>query len=263
MKKKVTLSIITPVFNGVRFIEFCIMNVIGQNCPNVEHIIVDGGSTDGTAEIIRLFAERYDHIKWVSEKDMGQSDAMNKGLLMASASVVGFLNVDDYYEPGVFDRVIKIFKGLPEPSIAVGNCSVWKDDGSLWFLSAPRKLSWRNILAGRYKEAFPMNASAYFYHISLHDLIGLYDVEDHYSMDVDFILRALMNSNSLYFNEIWGNYRYLPGTKTYEDDKSGENAIRLAALTVRYKKDLSSIDNLAVSIKNRYMKLSNRLKAIR
>ena len=89
------LSIITPVFNGIRFIESCIINVIEQKCPNLEHIIVDGGSTDGTVEIITSYAERYEHIKWVSEKDHGQSDAMNKGIAKALGSILGFLNVDD------------------------------------------------------------------------------------------------------------------------------------------------------------------------
>ena len=65
------ISIITPVYNNKRFIEFCIKNVIEQNCPEVEHIIVDGGSTDGTAEIIKQYADQYPHIRWVSEKDEG------------------------------------------------------------------------------------------------------------------------------------------------------------------------------------------------
>lgn len=76
------LSIITPVFNGKRFIEFCIKNVSEQNCPDAEHIIVDGGSTDGTVEIVKSYADKYPHIRWISKKDRGQSDAMNKGMLL-------------------------------------------------------------------------------------------------------------------------------------------------------------------------------------
>ena len=95
------ISIITPVYNGKRFIEFCIKNVIDQKCPNMEHIIVDGGSTDGTVEIIQRYAERYKHIRWVSEKDKGQSDAMNKGIRLAEGNIIGILNADDYYEPNV------------------------------------------------------------------------------------------------------------------------------------------------------------------
>ena len=125
------VSIITPVYNGKRFIEFCIQNVIGQNCPDVEHIIVDGGSTDGTVDIIKKYAAKNRHIRWVSEKDKGQSDAMNKGVAMAKGEILGFLNVDDYYEPNVLCRIAEIFKTLPEPSLLVGNCNVWDNDGKL------------------------------------------------------------------------------------------------------------------------------------
>src|SRR5215510_8009297 len=100
------LSIITPVFNGIGFIEFCIINVIEQECREAEHIIIDGGSTDGTLEIIRKYAEQHEHIRWVSEPDRGQSDAMNKGIAVATGKLVGCLNVDDYYEEGVLCEVL-------------------------------------------------------------------------------------------------------------------------------------------------------------
>lgn len=73
------ISVITPVYNGESFIESCIKIVIEQNCSNVEHIIVDGGSQDGTVDIIRKYADQYAHIPWLSEPDKGQSDAMNIG----------------------------------------------------------------------------------------------------------------------------------------------------------------------------------------
>src|ERR1039457_2914178 len=158
------LSVITPVFNGDRFIEFCIQNVIKQNCPDVEHIIVDGGSTDGTVDIIRQYAENHLHIRWVSEKDQGQSDAMNKWISMAAGAIIGFLNVDDYYEPDTLQDILKRFELLPEPSLLVGNCNIWDDDGKLLSVSRPSEIGLLNLLRGRYEDAFPMNPSAYFYH---------------------------------------------------------------------------------------------------
>jgi glycosyltransferase involved in cell wall biosynthesis len=84
------LSIITPVFNGIRFVESCIKNVIDQVCDGLEHLIVDGGSSDGTVDVIRQYAARYPHIRWVSEVDRGQSDAMNKGVGSRGVESSGF-----------------------------------------------------------------------------------------------------------------------------------------------------------------------------
>ena len=172
------LSVITPVFNGSRFIEFCIRNVIEQNCPDVEHIIIDGGSTDGTVDVIQRYAREYPHIHWITEKDKGQSDAMNKGIKMATGEILGFLNVDDYYEPGALCEALEMFRDLPEPTLLVGNCNVWDDDGNLQNVNKPATVSFLTLLM-LYIPAFPANPAAYFYHKSLHKIIGLYDVDEH------------------------------------------------------------------------------------
>src|SRR4030095_949036 len=112
---KPQLSVITPVFNGIRFMEFCIRNVIDQKCDDAEHIIIDGGSTGGTVELIKNYADRYRHIRWVSEPDRGQSEAMNKGIATAAGPILGFLNVDDFYEPGVLCEVVSMDTRLPDP----------------------------------------------------------------------------------------------------------------------------------------------------
>lgn len=229
------LSVITPVFNGIRFIEFCIRNVIDQNCPDVEHLIIDGGSTDGTVEVIRSYAGAYSHIRWVSEKDHGQSDAMNKGIDMASGEILGILNVDDYYEPGVLCDVIKMFKELPDPTLLLGNCNVWDDDGKLQFIGKPSGISFLRLLMQDIR-VFPNNPSAYFYHKSLHRKIGLYDVDEHFGMDVHFMFRAVRTAHVRYVDKMWGNYRYLTDTKTYRDVESGQNRLRVVAITDYYRK---------------------------
>lgn len=230
------LSVITPVLNGVRFIEYCIKKVVEQKFDGLEHVIVDGYSTDGTVEIIKEYAGRYKHIRWLSEPDRGQSDAMNKGIGMSKGKIIGFLNVDDYYEPGALHQAMDIFEECMEPSLVVGNCNVWNNDGNLWFVSRPAKISLKNLLLGKYLEAFPMNPSAYFYHKSLHEKIGLYEISEHYGMDVHFIFQAVQNAKVIYMDKIWGNYRYLEGTKTYEDDKSGGNELRIKRITEQYRK---------------------------
>lgn len=229
------LSIITPVYNGEKYIESCIMNVIEQNCPSVEHIIVDGLSDDKTMEIVNHYAGIYNHISCFSEKDLGQSHAMNKGILCSSYDIIGFLNVDDYYEPNVLNHIIQIFKNIEAPGMVVGNCNIWNYDNSLKEINKPKNLHIDDLLSGPGKNPFPANPSSYFYHKSLHDIVGLYDENDHYAMDLDFILRAAREIKILYVDELWGNFRLINDTKTYNSIKSGQLNERVKQTILKYK----------------------------
>jgi glycosyltransferase involved in cell wall biosynthesis len=232
------ISVVTPVYNGEKFIEACIQNVIDQHCHNVEHIILDACSTDRTVEIIKQYAEEYSHILWISEKDQGQSDAMNKGIAMANGNILGFLNVDDFYELNVLNRIVKIFESLPEPSLVVGNCNVEDEFGSVMFVNKPAKLKLAELLVGPEVNPWPINPAAYFYHKSLHEKIGLYDVNEHYALDLDFILRAVLVANINYVDEIWGTFRLIRGTKTYIDWETGQNTERCKSILEKYKNNL-------------------------
>jgi glycosyltransferase involved in cell wall biosynthesis len=244
------ISVITPVYNGERFIGSCIETVIAQGCPDlVEHIIVDGGSTDGTLEVIERYAERHPHIRWVSEKDKGQSDALNKGISMARGEILAVLNVDDFYEPNVLNRISEIFRKLPEPALLVGNCNIWDDKGKLLRVNKPAKLTLSDLLSGYRANPWPVNPSAYFYHTSLHREIGPYNVEDHYTMDVDFLLRAVQAANVRYVDEVWGNFRLIEGTKTAVDTKRGEDDRRVKTLLKSYRKSLPPLERLKSKVK--------------
>jgi glycosyltransferase involved in cell wall biosynthesis len=227
------ISVITPVYNGERFISSCIQGVMNQKCSDLEHIIVDG-----TTAIIQHYADQYPHIRWISEGDRGQSDAMNKGIALAKGDIIALLNVDDYYEPHVLNRVRRVFQTLPEPSLLVGNCHIWDDAGRLVDINQPKKLKLTDLLLGQNFNPFPLNPSAYFYHRSLHDLIGGYRVDDHYSMDVDFLFRAVQVAHLQYVDQVWGNYRLIAGTKTFGDCATGENAVRLERLMNQYRRAL-------------------------
>jgi glycosyltransferase involved in cell wall biosynthesis len=215
------LSIITPVYNGKRFIEACIQNVIDQESPDVEHIIVDAGSADGTIDVIKRYANEYEHIQWISEPDKGQSDAMNKGISMAKNEIISFLNVDDFYELGALKRITSIWQNFPVPTLLVGNCRILGDEDQLLSVNCPKKLDVFSLVS--LKAPFPLNPSAYFYHKSLHEEIGPYLIDEHYLMDLDFILKAIPSSNVVYCNEIWGNHRQIEGTKTVNFIESGEH----------------------------------------
>lgn len=241
------ISVLTPVYNGEQFIEACIQIVIDQQCPDVEHIIVDGGSNDQTVDIIKRYAEQYSHIRWLSEKDQGQSDAMNKGIVMAKGEILAILNVDDYYEPNVLNRVLKLFKTLPEPSFLAGNCNVWNADG-LQGVNEPSKLKFTDLLLGRNINPYPLNPSAYFYHASLHQAVGLYDVNEHYAMDYEFLFRAVQVATPKYINETWGNFRIIQGTKTFSENSTGQGAIRVRQLVRTYRKNLPWVKRLKVTV---------------
>ncbi len=213
------ISVITPIYNGEEFIESCIKNVIEQNCPEMEHIIVDGGSKDRTVEIVNHYSNNYPHIILISEQDKGQSDAMNKGIKLAKSEIIGFLNADDFYESNVLNRVLEIFLTLPNPSFLVGNCNVLNGKGKIVTINKPAKLGLKDILLGIYITETPCNPSAYFYHQSLHDLVGLYKIDEFYSMDIEFILRAVQSANIKYVDETWGNFLKHDDSKTQKREE--------------------------------------------
>lgn len=233
------ISIITPVYNGEKYIEACIKVIIDQNCPDVEHIIVDGASTDKTVDIIKLYADIYPHIRWISEKDKGQSDAMNKGIAMAKGEIISFLNVDDFYQPNVLNRALEIFPSLPVPSILVGNCNLWDDKDKLVVVNKPVNFRLSSLLQGLNDKNFPTNPSAYFYHTCLHQQVGLYKVDEHYAMDLDFLLRAVQVATVKYVDEIWGNWMRTEGTKSMTLWQSPERGYEMLDRFLRYyRKDL-------------------------
>lgn len=122
------VSVITPSFNQGRFIEATIQSVMGQDYPHIEHIVVDGGSTDATLDILKKYDRR---IRWVSEKDQGQGDAVNKGFAMARGSILGWLNSDDVYAPGAVSAAVRYLSSHPETVMLYGNADYIDEQGKV------------------------------------------------------------------------------------------------------------------------------------
>lgn len=120
------ITVVTPVFNSAATLEQTLESVRAQGYPGVEHVVVDGGSTDGSVEIL----ERAEGIRWISEPDEGLSDAVNKGVAMATGELIGWLNADDYYLPGALDRVGRAFAAQPEARWVTGRCIIVGEDGT-------------------------------------------------------------------------------------------------------------------------------------
>jgi glycosyltransferase involved in cell wall biosynthesis len=221
----VKLSIITTTFNAEPFIAGCLENVAEQNCPGVEHLIFDGASTDRTAAILARLAPAFPHVRWVSEPDRGQAHAMNKGIAAARGSILGFLNVDDYYKPGVLKRVLEIFRNVKEPAFVVGNCDIMQRNGKIVRQSRPVGLTYEAMMAGEVIP--PLNPVSYFYRKSLHDLAGLYDENEHAFMDMDALARLLEGASIHYFDESWGVFRMHSVSKTGIRNKSKDQLVAI------------------------------------
>lgn len=225
------LSVITPALNALRFIDDCVANVAAQGPCVAEHIIVDGGSVDGTVERVEALQRRHAHLRLIRGPDRGQSDAMNKGTQAARGAVIGVLNVDDYYEPGACVAALAQLEQVGRPGMVVADCRVIDEHGNLKFWNRPVNLHVEALLLGWRYAQYPCNPSAYFYHREVHDLVGGYDVADHYAMDFDFILRCCQRVGMRYVPQHWGNFRLMPGCKTFEDDRGPE---RVAAIVGRH-----------------------------
>jgi glycosyltransferase involved in cell wall biosynthesis len=128
MKSFPRISIVTPCYNQAQFIEECILSVINQNYPDIEYIVIDGGSTDGTIEIIKKYSDRIAY--WVSEKDRGFCHALQKGFEKTTGDIMAWINADDKYHAGAFQAVAEIFNTFPEIK---------------WLMGHPMLYSWKGI----------------------------------------------------------------------------------------------------------------------
>jgi glycosyltransferase involved in cell wall biosynthesis len=119
------ISIITPSYNSVVYIDQAIESVLEQDYTEFEHIIVDGGSTDGTTEVL----QRYPHLNVISESDSGIYDAVNKGLQEATGELIGWLNSDDVYADRAFNKVVAEYFEHPDSDLIAGNCEIFRCKG--------------------------------------------------------------------------------------------------------------------------------------
>ncbi|MBI5142522.1 MAG: glycosyltransferase [Nitrospirae bacterium] len=143
------ISIVTPSLNQSQFLEAAIDSILGQNYPNLEYIIVDGGSTDGSVEIIR----RYDkYLKyWVSEPDKGHADALNKGFAQTSGEIMGWLNSDDKLHPGSLELLAEVYAAFPYIDWTMGVPTHWDEAGRCIKVDCHERWSRGRLLCGRYR----------------------------------------------------------------------------------------------------------------
>jgi len=202
------ISVITPCLNSAEYLEHAIKSVQEQNVQNSEHIIVDGGSTDGTLDIIK----KYPHLNWISEPDDGQSDAMNKGFRLSTGDIMVFLNADDYFLPNAFSTVIRQFERGAE--FIVGKVLILYEDRS-FRLNDP-KTDLKDMLKWWEKDSFCCNPVGYFYRRDVQEKVGDFNIYNHYSMDYEFLLESAAKFRLTKIDATLGVHRRFKGTKTYD-----------------------------------------------
>ncbi|MHB8918289.1 MAG: glycosyltransferase family 2 protein [Desulfocucumaceae bacterium] len=180
------VSVITPVFNSVRYLELCINSVLDQSCPHIEHILVDGGSTDGTVEVLKKYGERFpDRIRYMSGPDRGACDAWNKGWAMARGEILGWLGADDLYHPGTAEKVVEYFALNPGTFFLHGGCDVIDEEGRVIVKVPARDFNLKEIINGSNSIIAP----AAFYRREVIERVGPLDTSIN-TCDHDYWIRV-------------------------------------------------------------------------
>ena len=182
------ISVITPSFNQGQFIEETILSVIDQNYPNLEHIIVDGGSTDNSVQIIKKYEKHLAY--WVSEKDSGQSEAINKGFKKATGDIVCWLNSDDILMPGALGNVAAYFRDHRETDFVNGYTLVMDQHSQILYNYFILKQKKWYALRGIYYISQP----SMFWRKNIHESIGILKEDFHAAMDKEFLIRIFKNN---------------------------------------------------------------------
>jgi glycosyltransferase involved in cell wall biosynthesis len=213
IRKPPVVSIITPSYNQAQFLEEAILSVFNQDYPHIQYIIIDGGSTDGSIDVIRKYESRLKY--WVSEPDSGQSDAINKGWEKATGDIIAWLNADDSYCPDTFSKVADIFAENPETILVHGAANTYDQSGKdILFTSYPFDMDPYDMIAS---GGGVTTQPSVFIRRSVLDEVGYLNPDLHYIMDWEYWIRIGLHFGNRRFyktKSILSNNRDWSGTKT-------------------------------------------------
>lgn len=210
------VSIVTPSFNQAQYIESTIQSVLMQEYPRLEYLVVDGGSTDGTVDIIRKYEEKI--AWWVSEKDKGQTDAINKGFAHATGDILAWLNSDDTYEPGAISAAVKYLQQHPEVGMVYADCNFIDERGNVIGRFASRQTDHGKLRRGYVH----IPQQTMFFRADLWKQVGPLDPSFYFAMDYDLWVRITQYAPIKYLpGKTWANFRIHTSSKTNVNDERG------------------------------------------
>lgn len=206
------VSIVTPSYNQAEYLEKTILSVLDQTYSKIEYIIIDGGSTDGSKEIIKRYSDRIAY--WVSEPDAGQTDAINKGFAQANGQILAWLNSDDTYEPHAVAEAVAYLQSHLEVGLLYGDTNfIDAQDRKIGVFPAAQT-NYRRLRQGYVHVA----QQASFWRAELWKQVGPLDPSFYFAMDYDLWVRLAAVSKVKYLPRTWANFRLHSGAKTIADD---------------------------------------------
>jgi glycosyltransferase involved in cell wall biosynthesis len=207
---EVLVSVITPSYNHSKYIEDTIRSVKSQDYPHIEHIIVDGGSEDGTTEILKRYQDVYE-MKWISEPDEGQADAINTGFQMAEGKILSWLNSDDVYiSDSAVSKSVEILERYPNADLVNGRGIRLKEDGR-W--DRPIKRRDHKLSHSGLKQLASVLQPATFWYRYVWEEVGINSTLE-YTFDWDFFIRASEKYNLVPISDFIIGYRWQGDNKT-------------------------------------------------
>lgn len=266
MTDKPKVSIVTTVFNGEKYIEETIKSILNQTYPNIEYIMIDGGSTDTTISIIEKYKDKISF--FISEKDKGMYDGINKGMNQAHGEICAYLNADDIYEPDAIEIVVKEFI-KSNSSLVFGHCTYIDEKGKDLYKYKAVTLP-RNLI--RWLGRIPFSQQSAFWKKEVYDKIGGFDSNLKYVADSKYFFQICLNKAYTYSN----TSKYLAKFRWHNEGFSTAHLNSMAKEGIQMRNELniyrcnnilncikkSFVETIVkiLNINNIYKKITNKFK---
>jgi len=251
MSSEPLVSIITPSFNQARFLEQTIVSVLDQDYPSVEYLVVDGNSSDGSQAIIKNYAQKIHW--WVSEKDCGQADAINKGLCRARGEIVAWLNSDDYYLPGAISKAVNTLIQRPETAFVYGDVLAVNAAGTELNHLRYRPMSLVDLM-----EFNILGQSSVFIRKEILEQTGWLDPSFHYLLDHQLWVRLALKAPIVYLPELLSGAHFHPQSKNVSKaGEFGKEAYRI----VDWMHGIPELEDLFIQNESKILAGAHRLNA--